>query len=333
MTLHSTHADIVCRAASAGKHVFIEKPLTLTVADARRAATASREAGVVLQVGHHRRFQGATRRVKGLIDSGELGEIYQLEANLSGPSGGSRTGWRSDPAECPAGSMTGLGVHMVENLHYLAGPVKCVSAFCSKISSVGNLDDVTNIIMEFESGTLGYVGTAYGIPKVFNTAAFGTGGNAWSEDEGKRLRKLGIDPSAVEVADLGGLRGGSDTPAETGARARLLTEAAISKLGAYDGFRPENAKMLIAWEEEMSRRSLFTLPPVRYEMIPSIRGEDCFAADGCRICSNLCPHNALAVSPEGRMILSKGRCTGCGACVSACPAGAFEFPGASLPQL
>lgn len=48
VTPHSTHADIVCRAASAGKHVFIEKPLTLTVADARRAATAAREAGVVL---------------------------------------------------------------------------------------------------------------------------------------------------------------------------------------------------------------------------------------------------------------------------------------------
>ncbi|MFC1491516.1 Gfo/Idh/MocA family protein [Nitrospinota bacterium] len=186
VTPHSTHADIICRAASAGKHIFIEKPLTLTVAEAKRATEAVAQAGVILQVGHHRRLQGATRRIREMIDAGELGEIYQLEANLSMP-GGVRPGWRDDPAECPVGAMTGLGVHMVDNLHYLAGPAKRLFAFSSKLSSEGNLDDVTSIVLEFESGPLGYIGTTRGIPKVFNTAAFGTGGNAWSEEEGNRL--------------------------------------------------------------------------------------------------------------------------------------------------
>lgn len=187
VTPHSTHADIICQAASAGKNVFIEKPLTLTVADAKRASDAASKAGVILQVGHHRRFQAATRRIREMIDSGELGEIYQMEANLSMPGGGARAGWRDDPAECPVGGMTGLGVHMVDNLHYLAGPVKRVSAFSSKLTTEGNLDDVASIVLEFKSGALGYIGTTYGIPKVFNTAVFGTQANAWSEDEGNLL--------------------------------------------------------------------------------------------------------------------------------------------------
>jgi len=186
VTPHSTHADIICQAASAGKHVFIEKPLALTVADVDRASDAASKAGVTLQVGHHRRFQGATRHIRQMIDSGELGVLYQLEANLSMP-GGPRTGWRDDPNECPVGSMTGLGVHMVDNLHYLAGPVKQVSAFSAKLTSVGNLDNVTSIVAEFESGALGYIGTCSGVPKLFSTAAFGTECNAWCEDEGKKL--------------------------------------------------------------------------------------------------------------------------------------------------
>ena len=105
VTPHSTHADIICQAASAGKHVFIEKPLTLTVADADRAIDAANKAGVALQIGQHRRYQGAARQIRQMIDKGELGDLYQLESNLSMPGGALRTGWREDPAECPVGSM------------------------------------------------------------------------------------------------------------------------------------------------------------------------------------------------------------------------------------
>ena len=55
-TPHSTHTDIICQAASAGKHVFVEKPLTLTVAEGKKAYEATQKAGVTLQIGHHRRL-------------------------------------------------------------------------------------------------------------------------------------------------------------------------------------------------------------------------------------------------------------------------------------
>ncbi|MDP6107633.1 MAG: Gfo/Idh/MocA family oxidoreductase, partial [Candidatus Brocadiia bacterium] len=81
------HEEPVVAAAGAGKHVFVEKPLTLTVAEARQAIAAASKAGIVLMVGHHRRRQGATRRLREMLDKGELGMLHHLEANLSSPIG------------------------------------------------------------------------------------------------------------------------------------------------------------------------------------------------------------------------------------------------------
>ena len=70
-TPHTTHADLVVAAARAGKHVFVDKPITLTLAEADRAIDATDHAGVVLQVGHNRRRQPANRRIKTALDGGD----------------------------------------------------------------------------------------------------------------------------------------------------------------------------------------------------------------------------------------------------------------------
>lgn len=196
-TPHSTHADIVEQAAAAGKHVFVEKPLTLTVSEGRRAIEAAAEHGVILQVGHHRRRQPATRRIHELVQAGELGEISLLEANLSGKSGlNPRSGWRGDPTECPLGGMTGMGVHMADNLIYLAGPARAVSTISKKTLARGPLHDATSLSIEFENGAVGYLGTSTVIPKTCTTVAFGSEGAAWSEEEGEKFYRQGIDESA-----------------------------------------------------------------------------------------------------------------------------------------
>jgi ferredoxin len=138
-----------------------------------------------------------------------------------------------------------------------------------------------------------------------------------------QARRLGLDPFAIEVVVL----------AEATEKAKLLLAAAVAKTQAYQGSRPEHAKPILSWGQEVSRRSLFTLPPVRYEVVPSIQEAACAAGQGCRVCAKVCPHEALSPSDGGRMILNKAQCTGCGACVSACPREAFEFPGASLAQI
>ena len=203
-TPHSTHLDMITAAASAGKHVFVEKPLTLTVDEAKKAVAATSAASVTLQVGHHRRRQGANRKMREMIDNDELGVVHQVEANLSLPMGfEARDGWRNDPAECPAGSMTGLGVHMIDNLQYLAGPAKRVAAFSKKLLGKTNLDDATSIIIEYESGPLGLIGSSFVVPKICDTAAFGTKMRAYSEEEGGKLYVAKVGEEArteVEVA-------------------------------------------------------------------------------------------------------------------------------------
>jgi predicted dehydrogenase len=187
-TPHSTHADLAVEAAGAGKHLFIDKPFTLTVAEAKRATKAAQAAEVVLQVGHNRRRQPANRRLKEMVEEGRLGMIHYAEANLSYPKGlNPRGGWRGDPAESPAGGMTGLGVHMADNLNYLLGRAARVAAFSRRVIGVGKLDDVTTATLEFHNGALAFLGTAMVIPNIARTAVWGTEGAAWNEVDGERF--------------------------------------------------------------------------------------------------------------------------------------------------
>ena len=187
-TPHSTHADLVVEAAAAGKHVFVDKPFTLTVAEARRATNAAAAGGVVLQVGHNRRRQPANRRIKAMIEGGDLGMLHYAEANLSYPKGlNPRTGWRGDPAESPAGGMTGLGVHMADNLIYLLGRPARVAAFTRQVIGVGTLDDVTTATLEFESGPLALLATSMVIPDIARTAVWGTEAAALNDVDGARF--------------------------------------------------------------------------------------------------------------------------------------------------
>lgn len=206
-TPHSTHADLVVQAAAAGKHVFCDKPFTLTVAEAKRATAAAAEAGIVLQVGHNRRRQPANRRLKQMIDDGELGMVHYAEANLSYPKGlDPRGGWRGDPSESPAGGMTGLGVHMADTLIYLLGKPMRVSAFSRRTIGVGKLDDVTTANLEFENGALAYLATSMVIPDIARTAVWGTKAAAMNEWDGAQFSvqmsgEKAITEQPVEVFD------------------------------------------------------------------------------------------------------------------------------------
>ena len=82
-TPHSWHEEQIVQAAAAGKHVFSEKPLALKKASAMRAVAACEHAGVILGIGHERRFEPALIEIKTLVNSGVLGTIMHVEANFS----------------------------------------------------------------------------------------------------------------------------------------------------------------------------------------------------------------------------------------------------------
>src|SRR6266481_207030 len=190
-TPHTAHAEHIVAAASAGKHVFVDKPFTLTVADARRATEACRRAGVVLAVGHQRRRQAASRALKRLVDEGALGRVAQVEGNFSADIGFAlKPGmWRTVRAETPGGAMTNLGIHHVDTFQYLLGPIVSVMAFSRRVALTHvSIEDATSILFQFASGGLGYLGTSWvHANRTAVIALYGTEAQAWSEADGARL--------------------------------------------------------------------------------------------------------------------------------------------------
>ena len=128
-TGHSVHSQHVEQAAAAGKHVFCEKPFTLTKKSAIAAAKACEDAGVRLAVAFNRRFQPALIRIKEMIENGALGTVLHVEGAHSGHAGYDQLeGWRSTREENPAGVMCGKGVHVLDLMIMAAGPAAHISA-------------------------------------------------------------------------------------------------------------------------------------------------------------------------------------------------------------
>jgi predicted dehydrogenase len=157
-TPHGQHAAQVIAAAKAGKHVFVEKPFTLSKADAEAAVAACREAGVVLALGHNRRFLPAVAEIKAMLAAGAIGTLLHVEGHFSGPGAlAYKPGmWRADRAESPLGGMGGMGIHMVDMIINLAGRFREVTVKShARVSQT--IDDTTAMLAVLESGaTVGF---------------------------------------------------------------------------------------------------------------------------------------------------------------------------------
>lgn len=129
-TPHSQHEEHIRLAAQAGKHVFVEKPFTLTVASARAAIAAVNQAGVVLGIDYQRRFHPSIGEIRARVRDGRLGTVGFCIAEATAPSGLflPKESWRTNPAETPVGAMTGIGVHLVDGFIDLCGEI--VEVYC-----------------------------------------------------------------------------------------------------------------------------------------------------------------------------------------------------------
>ncbi len=187
-TPHRSHEQLVVAAAEAGKAIMVEKPLTLDLAGAERCVAAAEGAGVVLQVAHYRRRLGATRVLRSLIDDGTIGRIHHIDGRFHrswGPD--TKRPWRNTIEEAPAGAMTALGVHLIDNFLYLGGPVERLSARSEQLGRLTAIDDMTVVHLEFASGALGTMATSLRLPFESTTAVYGDGAAAWSERDGTFL--------------------------------------------------------------------------------------------------------------------------------------------------
>ncbi len=178
-TPHSMHAPQIIAAAQAGKHVFCEKPFTLTKADAEAAVAATRKAGVTLGLGYNRRLHPEMTRLRQRIDSGELGTILHVEATMTFPNALylAPEHWRADRAETPCGGLMPMGVHAVDAMIDLCGDIDEV--FCMSFRRVVEIDadDTTSVLFRMTDGMSGYLGTMTATGGGFSFQVFGSKGS------------------------------------------------------------------------------------------------------------------------------------------------------------
>jgi len=122
-TPHSLHESQIVAAAAAGKHIHVEKPITLDRATADRAIAAARNAGVVLAVGYCRRFHPSVVEVRQRLAQGWLGRVVAMVAQHTTSTAQfiAPDNWRAAPEEAPGGALTAVGVHALDHMIEFAG--------------------------------------------------------------------------------------------------------------------------------------------------------------------------------------------------------------------
>lgn len=152
-TRHDTHAVLTQRALAAGKHVFVEKPLALTLDELHRIETAHHEG--ILMVGFNRRFAPHVARMKAL-----LAGTHEPKAMIVTVNAGAipPTHWTQDPA-VGGGRIVGEACHFIDLLRFVAGAR--IAAFTAtsvgKAAGMAITEDKTTITLRFEDGSIGTI--------------------------------------------------------------------------------------------------------------------------------------------------------------------------------
>jgi predicted dehydrogenase len=200
-TPHSQHADQVIRTAAAGKHVFVEKPFSLSMADAIRMRQEAEAAKIVLAVGFNRRFHPSMALLRDAVRSLRLGTLITISAEQTALHGITMApdAWRARPDEAPAGAMTAIGVHLVDGMIDLFGPIRHVSAEVAR-RAAPLADDTTDVLLRFENGASGHIFCSTAATPHYRMAVYGTKG--FAEVIGHQLALFRLIPAAGGAHDV-----------------------------------------------------------------------------------------------------------------------------------
>lgn len=190
VTPHSLHTEQIIAAATAGKHVFSEKPFSLSKADAERSVAAAQEAGIQLGLGHNQRYAAPQTEIKRMIDAGELGTIMHLEGNTSHDTLAGFVSWRHDPKEAPGGGLYHMGSHYIDLFASYLGPV--AEVYAQALDRIQPLDSAS-ALLTFECGASAYVGNIMVTPISRMLNVFGS--EAWAKV---------VSPGELEISKTGG---------------------------------------------------------------------------------------------------------------------------------
>jgi UDP-N-acetyl-2-amino-2-deoxyglucuronate dehydrogenase len=163
-TPHPMHAEPAIRAAEAGVHVLVEKPLAASVADCDAMLAAAKKSGVTLGVISQRRFCPAVRRMKDAIDAGKLGT--PALGVFIGYNWRDAAYYRSDPWRGKwdtegGGVLVNQSPHQLDILLWLMGPMADVSGYWANVNHpTVEVDDTAVAAIRFRNGGLGSIATS-----------------------------------------------------------------------------------------------------------------------------------------------------------------------------
>ncbi len=193
------HADQIVAAARSGRHVFCEKPLCTTSADAERAIAAVRSAGVQLGIGHERRFEPGVIEMRQRFAAGEFGDPLLLEGNFSQdkflklPA----DNWRLSNTVNPVGPLSATGIHMVDLSIALLGKPTSVWARLARLGSNFANGDTLSITIGFAGGTTALLGAVLATPFMGRLALLGSKGWMEIRDRSHPENSTGWDVTTV----------------------------------------------------------------------------------------------------------------------------------------
>lgn len=196
-TPHKLHSAQITAAAKAGKHVFCEKPLCLTLDDALAAVAACKAAGVVLGIGHERRFEPAIMDLRKRIANGELGTILQIEGNFSQDKFFALPpdNWRLSKELAPCGPLSATGIHLVDLAIAILGPAESVLSRLNTLASNFANGDSLAIMLGFKGGPTALISAILATPFDGRFTVYGSKG--WIEI---RDRTHPEDPTGWDIS-------------------------------------------------------------------------------------------------------------------------------------
>ena len=156
-TPNTQHEPMTVAAAKRGLHVICEKPMAPSLAECQRMIDACRAAGVVLAIAHCMEWCSPVVKARELIEAGEIGEVLMANISMSydaAPAAGGA--WRQDDTlDDGGGPLYDVGVHALDTIIRLAGPVARVAAFVEKRRYPYAAEDTSSLLLRFESGAHG----------------------------------------------------------------------------------------------------------------------------------------------------------------------------------
>ena len=202
----SLHARQAMLAADNGKHILIEKPISLTALEGQRVVDYCAEKGVLIAAGFMMRFGSYVMAIKEAFAAGKIGALVSAYAQLTCWYPDMPGNWRQKKSGGGGGALMDMGVHLIDLLQYVSGSrVREVAAFNDTLTFRYEVEDSSCVLLRLENGALCALQTNFNIPDEaakWRLEFFGTRGRMMGEDIIGQVDGGSVD--ALFLGDVGG---------------------------------------------------------------------------------------------------------------------------------